>query len=321
MSINKRFATYAWGVLAYNILVILWGAFVRATGSGAGCGSHWPLCNGVVIPRAPQIETMVEFAHRITSGLAGLVVLALFIWAFRAYPRQHLVRKGAAFSLLFIITESLLGAGLVLFEWVAYNDSVERVVSMALHLNNTFLLLAAMTLTAWWATNHAPDTLQRARQRPWGTMGGFLLGGVVAMMVLSTAGAITALGDTLFPAGTLAEGIARDFSPTAHFLERLRIWHPILAILTGAFLFVIATNLINRDLGADVYRFARGVQVVFGLQLAAGFLNVYLLAPVWMQLVHLLLADAIWILLVLLTAAYAAQPETVAETSPAAQIA
>src|SRR5690606_20615724 len=107
--------------------------FVRATGSGAGCGSHWPTCNGQIIPRPEHIEMLIEFIHRLTSGLAGVVVLLLFIWAFRAYPKRHLVRKAAAFSLFFVITEGLVGAGLVLFEWVAYNDSIARVISMAVH--------------------------------------------------------------------------------------------------------------------------------------------------------------------------------------------
>ncbi len=47
------FSRYAWGVLLWNVLVALWGAYVRATGSGAGCGSHWPTCNGEILPRAP----------------------------------------------------------------------------------------------------------------------------------------------------------------------------------------------------------------------------------------------------------------------------
>jgi heme A synthase len=140
-----RFAKYAWGVLAYNILVILWGAYVRATGSGAGCGSHWPLCNGEVIPRAEQVETLIEFAHRLTSGLSLLLVVGLLVWAFRSYPKGHLVRLGAGLSMFFIITEALVGAGLVLFEWVAQDVSSGRVISMAVHLVNTFLLLASLT--------------------------------------------------------------------------------------------------------------------------------------------------------------------------------
>ena len=143
---NKRFSTFAWGVLGFNVLVIIWGAFVRATGSGAGCGSHWPLCNGELVPRAPQVETLIEFSHRITSGIALLGVVALLIWAMRSFPRGHHVRKAAGASMFFMVTEALVGAGLVPFEYVAHNVSIARAYWMAGHLTNTFLLLAALTL-------------------------------------------------------------------------------------------------------------------------------------------------------------------------------
>src|ERR1044071_4013704 len=120
---NARFARYAWGVLAYNVAVVLWGAYVRATGSGAGCGNHWPLCNGEVTPHSPAIATLIEFTHRATSGISLALVGLLVVWAFRAYPRRHRVRLGAALSLVFLLTEALIGAALVLLEHVAKNTS------------------------------------------------------------------------------------------------------------------------------------------------------------------------------------------------------
>lgn len=315
MERQNRFATYAWTVLVYNILVVLWGAFVRATGSGAGCGSHWPTCNGQIIPRPEHVEMLIEFIHRLTSGLAGVVVLVLFIWAFRAYPKKHLVRKVAAFSLVFIITEGLVGAGLVLFEWVAYNDSIARVISMAVHLNNTFLLLAMLALTAWAASTMSREQTGRLLPTRLDRTGWLLVGGLLAMMVMSTAGAVTALGDTLFPVGSLAEGVVRDFSPTAHFLERMRIWHPVLAVLTGAYLFVVATFIRSQPHNTTIHRFAWALQRLFGLQLLAGLVNVLLLAPVWMQILHLLLADIVWIILVLLAATVLLEREAAVEVS------
>jgi heme A synthase len=147
----SRFAWYAWGVLAYNILVILWGAFVRATGSGAGCGSHWPSCQGEIVPWSAQTATLIEFTHRLSSGLALLLVIGLVLWAWRIYPQGSLVRWGAGLSLFFILMEALIGAGLVLFELVAQNDSTARALAIAAHLVNTFILLSVLTLTAWWA--------------------------------------------------------------------------------------------------------------------------------------------------------------------------
>ncbi len=303
----SRFAIYAWAVLGYNLFVILWGAFVRATGSGAGCGSHWPLCNGQVVPRTPQVETLIEFFHRLTSGLAFLFVVVLLVWAFRAYPKKHRVRWTVSFSMLFMITEALVGAGLVLFELVADNASMTRAFSVAVHLLNTFLLLACLTLTASWASGGEPVRLKRQGMRV------ALLGiGLVAMLVLGVSGAVTALGDTLFPSASLTEGLRQDFSPTAHLLIRLRVFHPVIAVSVALYLILVVIWLYSLPQNAATKRFSLVLIVLLVVQLGAGVINVTLLAPVWMQLVHLLLADLIWITLVLLTASALAR--SVAET-------
>jgi heme A synthase len=291
-----RFAIYAWGVLVYNLGVILWGAFVRATGSGAGCGSHWPLCNGEFVPRSPQTETLIEFIHRLTSGLAFLFVVALLIWAFRTFPKNHVVRWAAGFAMFFMITEALVGAGLVLFQLVADNASVARAISMAVHLVNTFLLLASLTLTAWWASGGEPIRLTGRA-----ALGSLLGLGLLGMIVLGVSGAVTALGDTLFPAGSLAEGLRQDFSPTAHFLVRLRLLHPVIAVSVASYLILVAIWLYSSQQIAAIKTLAQILILLLVVQLGAGVLNVALLAPVWMQLVHLLLSDLIWITLVLLT--------------------
>src|SRR5690242_7259905 len=157
---QRAFARYAWGVLAYNVATVLWGAYVRATGSGAGCGNHWPLCNGEMMPRAAKIETLIEFTHRASSGVALLAVVGLLIWAFRAFPRGHMVRTGAVLASVFIVTEALIGASLVLLEHVAGNKSLGRAWSLSLHLINTFTLLAVLALTAWWASGGKPIQLR-----------------------------------------------------------------------------------------------------------------------------------------------------------------
>jgi len=295
---RTRFSTYAWAVLAYNILVILWGAYVRATGSGAGCGSHWPSCNGAVVPRQPQIETIIEFTHRLTSGLAFILVVVLLVWALRAHPKGHPARLGAVLSMVFIIAEALVGAGLVLFGWVADDQSIGRVISISVHLVNTFLLLAALTLTAWWASGGERIVLRGQGASVWLFALGFL-----GVLVLGISGAITALGDTLFPSGSLAEGIAQDFATTAHFLVRLRVWHPLIAMLNGLYLALLGGLIYLFRATPHIQRLAITLGALFLAQLVAGLINLGLLAPVWMQLVHLLLADLVWIALVLLAAA------------------
>lgn len=307
---QANFARYAWFVLTFLILVILWGAFVRATGSGAGCGSHWPLCNGVVVPREPRIETLIELTHRVTSALSGVLVLAMLFWAFRLFPKGHIVRKAAAWSTIFIITEGLVGAGLVLFEWVAHNQSVGRAISMAVHLVNTFLLLAAVALTAWWA---GAGSDYRLRLRGHGRVGWLIGGGIALLLILGVSGAITALGDTLFPSGTLSEGIAADFEATAHFLVRLRLYHPVIAVFTGLYLWLAAPIIARERPGIGPLFFSNAVRILVIVQLAAGVVNILLNVPVWMQLVHLLLADLMWIAVVLLGASALAEPVTAAQ--------
>lgn len=294
----RRFAGYAWAVLGLTLLVILWGAFVRASGAGAGCGNHWPLCNGEVLPQSPTAHTFIELTHRLTSGAVLLLILGLAVWAFRAFPKGHPVRKGAALSVVFIVTEALVGAGLVRFELVADNASVARALWMSAHLANTFVLLAVLTLTAWWASGGG--AVGWAGQ---GSFGWLFAVALAATVVLGISGAVAALGDTLFPSLSLDEALRQDFSPTAHLLIRLRLAHPLLAVAVGGY--SVAVSLYAMLARAHVWtkRFALALAAVVVAQLLVGLTNVALLAPVWLQLVHLFLADAVWILLVLTAAA------------------
>lgn len=299
----SRFARYGWGVLAFNLLVILWGAYVRASGSGAGCGAHWPLCNGVVIPRAPALETLVELTHRATSGLALLLVVGQLVWARRVAPRRGAAWWAAHAAMALMLTEALVGAGLVLFEMVAQNASLARAWWLAAHLLNTFALLAALALVPWFASGRpAPRWREPSPER------GLLAAALLGTLLLGMTGAVTALGDTLFPARSLADGLAQDFAPTAHVLLRLRVLHPTLAVVVA--LLVLLTAAVAAGRRPDVTT-RRGALAAAGLvlaQLAGGVVNLLLLAPTWMQLVHLLMADALWIALVLLAAATLAAP-------------
>jgi heme A synthase len=294
-----RFARYAWFVLAYNLFVILWGAFVRASGSGAGCGSHWPLCNGVPVPRAPQLETIIEFAHRMSSGLSLVLVVVLVVWGFRAFAKGHPVRKAVIVVFISEMVEVLVGAGLVLLGLVARDESVARAIIMPIHLANTFLLLGSTALAAWWASGHAP-----IRLRSQGILGIGWVIGLAGVLFIGMSGAVTALGDTLFPAGSLIEGLRQDISPTVHALVRLRVWHPVISVAIALYVVAyLAPALAARRPGGETKNLSRIVIGLVVIQLLAGFLNVILLAPIWMQIVHLALAGAVWIALVLLGAA------------------
>jgi cytochrome c oxidase assembly protein subunit 15 len=289
---RTNYSRFAFAVLGWNVLVVLWGAYVRASGSGAGCGSHWPLCNGEVVPVAPSIATIIEFTHRMMSGVALAAIVSLWLWTRRRFPRTNPVRTVAAASVVFLITEALLGAGLVLFNYVGQDQSVGRAIYLSLHLVNTLLLLGALTLTAWLSK------------------GGFYFGGrrwprlVIAALpvaaLVSVTGAIAALGDTLFPAASLAQGFQQDFSGAANLLVRLRVVHPTLAVLAACYFVAVSVFVLRSRQSRVVRKLAVGVLILVLTQLSAGAINLLLLAPVWMQITHLLLADLVWIWLVLL---------------------
>lgn len=295
---NRAFTRYSYFVLFSNILVVLWGAVVRATGSGAGCGSHWPTCNGEVLPLNRTVEMTIEFIHRASSGAAFILVLGLFIWGIRIFARRSPARLGVFLSLVFIITEALVGAGLVLYGWVADDASPSRTVVVAVHLVNTFLLLGSLSLASWWSTGKGPVQLNPRNPLVWG-----LAAGLLGILLIGVSGAITALGDTLFPAGSLREGISQDLDPNSHFLIQLRVWHPVIAAITGFYILFLSVRVAAVRPYRDVRRFAWVLGGLFVVQLAAGMVNLVLLAPVWMQIVHLLLADLVWISLVVFSAA------------------
>ena len=305
----KSFSPFTWGVLGWNLIVILWGAYVRATGSGAGCGQHWPLCDGQVLPQAPDVEMSIEFTHRLLSGGAILLIGTIFIWGFRITEKKHPVRVGLIASGIFIVLETLLGAGLVLFQWVEENSSVARAIAVALHLANTFLLVGSLALTAYWASGGRAIQIRGQGLKAW-----LLGGGLFGILIIGMSGAVTALGDTLFPVNSLAEGITADLDSNAHFLVRLRVYHPIIAVIVALYSLSLVRMLFNQNKGM-ARKFLILLVAAGTLQLAIGLTNLLLLVPIPTQLLHLLTADLVWIIYILTTAILLAKPEAVETVS------
>ncbi|MBV8674246.1 MAG: COX15/CtaA family protein [Acidobacteriaceae bacterium] len=286
---------YAWAVVACNILVIVWGAAVRATGSGAGCGDRWPLCNGSVIQHYPTAATLIEFAHRASSGVALLAVVGLLFWTFRVTPRRHLARSASIAALVLTLNEALLGALLVLLGKVAHDQSGSRAVYLGLHLTNTLLLLAALALTAHFLSRklgfmHGSVELRAP---------GIAAIGLLATLIVGVSGSLAALGDTLFPAASLRAAFLQDFSSQSSWLVRLRWMHPALSLLAGAFLLWLVYHGARTQMHR---RLSLTVAVLVLVQFALGIGDIVLLTPITMQLLHLLGADLLWISLVVLLA-------------------
>lgn len=290
------FAKYAWFVLAWNLVVILWGVFLRASKSGDGCGQHWLTCQGEVIPSAPELKTVIEFSHRVTSSIAGIVIIILAVWAYRRWrasraEQDRLTLRMAVGSLIFVVIEGLLGAGLVLTGNTAETLTPERPIWMAAHLINTLILIGFLTMTARYGSGGGAVSFKHERK--------YLSAigiGAAAIFIVGITGSIAALSSMIFPLGTITEGIATDFSPTSHILLRLRILHPVTAILSSVFI-IFLTGWLTKETGNDrgVSRWSNVISLLFLAQLAAGAATLLMKGPIVMQLIHLLLVDLIWI--------------------------
>ncbi len=289
----------SWGVLAWNVAVVLWGAYVRASQSGAGCGSHWPLCNGTVEMHSPTWHTIVEFTHRLTSGTALVLVVVLAIATFLSTSKGHRARTASAWAAFFMFNEALLGALLVLLKYVAKDQSIGRAVYLCAHSANTLLLLAAIALSAYWLT--FPEDALRPRSvsvKPIAWIAPF--GAVILTLLAATTGAIAALGDTLFPASSLHQAWAQDFAANSHYALRLRGLHPLSAtLLLGYVIWLLRKKSLLDPLARSLVRITFALLL---LQYALGLADVLLLAPLWLQIVHLFWADLFWIALVLMLA-------------------
>jgi heme a synthase len=298
--VSSALRGFAWFVLAYNVLVVLWGAVVRATGSGGGCGDHWPLCNGLVLPHLARLQTFVEFAHRMTSGATLLLVVGLLVWTWRATQRGQLSRWATGAAMVLVVNEALLGAGLVLFGLVGQNQSVWRSIYLGCHLTNTLLLLASLALSA--------EFLSRPRARvTTGLRRGklvFPVLGIFATLIVGVSGSLAALGDTLFPSSSLAGTFQQDFSEKASLLLRLRWIHPASAIIAGAFIAWLLVQAFRANAPQRTRALGIAVLCTLLLQYLLGVFDVLLLAPTWLQILHLLGADVFWICFVLLATDY-----------------
>lgn len=283
----RRFTLFA---LALTLFVIVWGAWVRASGSGAGCGDHWPVCNGQIIPHDPSSKTLIELTHRLTSGLDLLAVIGTLIIARKVMPKGHAAIRWAWWSLFFMLTEAALGALLVKAELVANNATASRALAMSIHLVNTFLLVAAMTRTAF----HAHVDARLDWKLPGARLG---LAAAALVLIVGVTGSVAALGDTL-----QQQSISNPF---VSLLIELRIIHPMLAVVAA----VALLGLVS--LAWQSGRATRSAIALAGLvvlQVTVGLVNVMLQAPIAVQLLHLLIADAVWMALLVLAFQLSAAP-------------
>jgi len=285
---------YAAFTLGFMVFVVLEGAVVRATGSGAGCGNHWPLCNGEVIPVHPRVATIIEFVHRQLTSVCSLLVVGLVAGTFLSRPRGHRARRAVVWTGVLLLTEAFLGAVLVKGGYVEANASDMRVLMQCVHFTNTMLLLAALTVTWWWLRDRAEFVGLPASARPAAWIA------LAATVVVGATGSVAALADTLFPSTSLQGALQQDFAAHAPLIVRMRWLHPAAAIV-GLICAMVLAKLLRGAM-------ARTLLLLIAAQFVLGVADVVLLAPTWMQVLHLLGADLYWIALVAACATVLAAP-------------
>ncbi len=261
---------------------------MRITSSGAGCGNHWPLCNGEVLPHHPRLATLIEFAHRSLTGLSTLMFVVLVAWTFRQTDNGHPARSAALAAGLLLLTEGALGAVLVKGGYVEQNASPARVLVQSIHFTNTLLLLGATTAVA--VLLRPFSWVRRIEHKT------SIFLALAAFIVTGATGSVAALADTLFPSPSLGAAIAADFAASSPLLLRMRWMHPAATVTLAAAGLWLALQYRSAN-----QRFAFGLILANVLsQMSVGAINVLLLAPAWIQVLHLLGADLFWITLVAL---------------------
>ena len=273
--------SYAKLGLFLSIVSILAGAFVRATGSGDGCGATWPTCKGRIIPALTDTSELIEFSHRSVSGFLLIVTLIIFSKT-RKLHKASLVKSVTNYLTFFVIFEAIIGAVIVLFEWVGLNSSLPRIIAVPIHLVNTFGLLGSYAILY----KILEDDIQEIKSI---FNKNFIL--ISFLFLLSGAtGSITALADVLFPSASFIEGFLADFDRTSEVLTRLRILHPIISTILSIVLYLYSTR-INKKYGVNVKLLKTFVIIAVSL----GVLNVLSNIVLPLSILHLAIADFLWI--------------------------
>lgn len=284
-NLTEKLKKITFFLLIYTLIVILWGAWVRISHSGDGCGDTWPLCHGQLIPNAQQNKTWVEFSHRITSGLFGIFIIAIYFFIKRSDLTQ-LSKRISFWTLVFTVTEALLGAKLVLFRLVGSDDSFFRAFAMSLHQLNSLLLSGSIALLYFsFRHQHIKPRFQKI----------FL---AIGFIIISMTGAWAALSTTLFPSENLLSGLMADLNQNSHWLVQLRISHPLMALTIGSglALFFWYDGIQSTNRSRQFYSYLTGVIILFGLLF--GIMTLFALSPVWMKIAHLCLAHVMWIFII-----------------------
>lgn len=311
LAADQRFANFAWFNLIYNLLVVAFGVFLRASGSGDGCGENWPFCTGDKNPANGPWASLIESSHRISTVLVGLFSFIMLGWSFRSFAKGHPVKKFAVAYFVFTLLEGLIGRHLVVNGLVTSNDTVQRAIWMAIHVLSTFVLLGSIAGAGLSASGIRPPNFKGQ-----GVVGWLLGFGFVGTMLLGVSGAISAFGHQVRP--DVAD-LSERLKPAAFWASKLAIAHPIGSASIGLFLLLMSGMIQHLRPDPFVKNASKMVSSLLVIQMCLGALNIVLKAPIPMQMIHLVMADLNWISIVVLAMAALGRGIEFVELRPAPQ--
>lgn len=279
---KTQLSQYLTLTLITSLLVIFWGAFLRFTYAGDGCGTDWPLCHNQLVPTQSSKEAWMEWFHRLTSSLFGLMVVFLCIFSFHSLPKKHRARWGCVLILFFTITEALIGAALVMTGLTGLNSSLLRPLVLSAHLVNSLFLVGSIVLTFRFIRE---DVIPIRKIFRWSLF----------YILIALTGSIASLSNTLFPSSSLIQGLLMDINMNSPLLLKLRILHPVIAFVIGGGLIIYLTDFFKK------FRIKNYLLLIFtALGMMSGILTLFTLSPIFMKMLHLILAYSVWIFILLI---------------------
>jgi heme A synthase len=291
-SAATRAYRFAWAIVWYTVIIIAWGAWVRISHSGDGCGDHWPLCNGEAVPLDGPVKTWIEVSHRYSTALYGVLVGAMIGIALKVFGRSHPAFRWSLAVFVFTVLEALIGRQLVTMRLVDQSTDLARLIVMPLHLLNTSLLLLS---TVFAAESFRFGFSERRALSP--ELRRLLSIAIVVLLMLLLTGAIAALGSHLAPSTSLESGLAHDLSSDSHLAVRLRLLHPLGALAFALLVPLFFSRLAARAPSPLARAWFVRLRAATYVAIVVGITTLSFLAPPWLKLTHLFLANVLVILL------------------------
>jgi heme A synthase len=282
---SRLYAYLALTTALLTLGLIVFGAVVRVTDSGLGCGNEWPTCHGSLIPPLDNITAVIEWLHRAFAVFIGLFGIVTLIQAVRAFRRRNrLVLMATLTAALLFAAQSMLGALVVILDLPP--------TAVTLHLGTAMLLLGAL-LVGGLASIYQP---QARYARDQFTTLAFLAAALTLIIILTGAlvrGAGASLSCTDWP---LCNGAV---VPLGQGQGALIHWtHRVAVLGLGITLAMLVWQAWKVRPAGSVRILAAAGFGAYLMQVGVGALYVFSMAADWTGAAHVGFAAITWSLLV-----------------------